>query len=175
MAFPHLVVADRPDLVALACLPGSTGKVLRDRGYGPNELVDHVWRDHLVLRLAAPAEAHSVELHWRAADGGFRGWYLNLQAPLQRTPLGWDTTDHDLDVWIDADGTATLKDVDELAAAVRAGAFTPAQAAEIHAEAERALARYRAGAPPFGQGWERRHPDRAWRPPRLAPGWASSA
>jgi hypothetical protein len=172
-AFPHVLVRDDADLVALWVEPGARGKVLRHRlGYfGHNELVDHVWAQHRVLRLVTPGSRHSVDLMWHADGSDFRGWYINLQAPLRRTALGFDTTDHDLDLWIAADGQATWKDEDELAEAVACGAFAADEAAAFRREGERVLARFRAGEPPFHRGWETWRPDPAWALPALPEGW----
>ena len=43
--------------------------------------------------LVKPGAAHSVELLWNAETGQFLCWYINLQEPLRRTPLGFDTMD----------------------------------------------------------------------------------
>ncbi len=57
--------------------------------------------------------SHSVYVHW-GRDGEFLGWYVNLEDPWRETALGFDTTDHLLDVWIDPDRTWRWKDEDHL-------------------------------------------------------------
>jgi len=57
-------------------------------------------------------------------DGGFRGWYVNFEAPFMRTGSVLDTVDWHLDLWIDPDGTWRWKDEDEADAAVAAGALS---------------------------------------------------
>ena len=42
-------------------------------------------------------------LFWRDPDWELRNWYGNIQAPLKRTAIGFDTADYLLDVWIDPD------------------------------------------------------------------------
>jgi predicted RNA-binding protein associated with RNAse of E/G family len=45
----------------------------------------------------------------------FTGYYANILTPVRfHSPLDWETTDLFLDVWLDADGSATLLDEDEL-------------------------------------------------------------
>ena len=46
----------------------------------------------------------------------FLGWYVNLQSPLRRSPLGFDMTDWALDVWVEPDGRWQWKDEDDFAA-----------------------------------------------------------
>ena len=80
-------------------------------------------------------------LLWTAEDRR-RVWYVNLQDPLRRTPLGFDTVDHALDVVVELDRSSwRWKDEEELAEAVRDGLFTPEEAADFRAWGERAVER----------------------------------
>lgn len=111
------------------------------------------------LRVTRPGDAFSVFLF---ADG----WYVNLEQPQRRTALGFDYEDELLDVWVPYGGKPELLDEDELDEAVQRGFFTPEQAAEIRAKAERVLAE-----PPWPTGWEDWHPEPGWQLPELPPGW----
>ena len=84
--------------------------------------------------------SHSVYVHW-GRDGEFLGWYVNLEEPWRETTLGFDTTDHLLDIWIDPDRTWRWKDEDHLAEAVEIGLFTQEKADAVR---ERRRARDRA-------------------------------
>ena len=99
-------------------------------------------------------------------DGSFRGWYVNLEQPQQRTPLGFDFEDELLDIWVERGKEPELLDEDELDEAVRRGYFKAQRAAEIRAKAERILAN-----PPWPTGWEDWQPDPGWQVPALPPGW----
>jgi protein associated with RNAse G/E len=95
-------------------------------------------------------------------------WYVNLQAPLHRTPLGFDTNDHTLDVLVAPDKTWRWKDEDQLADAVGVGIYTADVAAEIRAEAERVIANFETRLP---TGWETWQPDLDWPLLSLPAGW----
>jgi predicted RNA-binding protein associated with RNAse of E/G family len=98
-------------------------------------------------------------------------WYVNLQAPLRRTPLGFDTVDHALDVIVELDGSWAWKDEDELAEAVEQGLFTVEEAERFHADGERAIARILDREPPFDRDWSSWRPDPDWPMPTLQTGW----
>lgn len=171
---PHVVVEETPELAALYVAPGTRG--LRPRLpfiEDPAQLrtmtwdhVEHVWTGSHCLRLLRPGAAHCLYLFWAERDWAFEGWYVNLQAPFRRSALAFDTRDHALDVVVEPDGSWRWKDEEHLELAVRIGAFTPDDAAEIRAEGERVLAAW-----PFPTGWEGWRPDPEWPIPSLPPDW----
>jgi Protein of unknown function (DUF402) len=172
-ATPHLVVQDGSGLVALFLPVGTRGKAAAwagspIRGQADREwaLRDVDWDSYRVLRLLRWDERHSVELFWHGATGPFAGWYVNIQEPLRRSPVGFDSDDLVLDVWIEPDGSWEWKDADELDEAVRLGRFTAAEAQAIRAEGERVVAQR-----PWPTGWEDWRPDPGWELPRLPAGW----
>jgi predicted RNA-binding protein associated with RNAse of E/G family len=126
---------------------------------------DYVWHTNRALFLYRPGNAHSVGVFWREADGAFQFWYVNLEAPWRRTPLGFDTLDHTLDVVLAPDLRSwAWKDEDEFAWCQEVGIITPPQAAAIRAEGERAIAAAAHRASPYCDGWERWEPDPVWAP-----------
>lgn len=172
-AFPHRFVANDGDRVALFLAPGTHGVWMgRDpdggyldrwaRGDDPHP---HVWHTHHILWLVEPGDAHMLGLLWDEA-WRFRGWYVNLQAPLRETALGFDSTDWALDVWIESNGTRSWKDEDDFAKAQTLGVLDREAAAAVRAEGERVI-RER----PWPTGWEDWRPDSAWTPPDLPAGW----
>jgi long-chain acyl-CoA synthetase len=100
----------------------------------------HVWTSNRVLQIARFGAQHSLSLFWDDAADEFVGWYVNLQVPLERSPLGFDTLDRALDVWIDPDGSWRWKDENDLAACVALELISADEAAEIRAEGERVIA-----------------------------------
>ena len=92
------------------------------------------------LMISELGAAHSVYVNW-GRDGEFAGWYVNLEDPWRVSPLGFDTTDHLLDVVVEPDRSWRWKDEDHLAEAVEVGLFTQKQAWGIRAEGERAIER----------------------------------
>lgn len=99
-------------------------------------------------------------------DGSFRGWYVNLERPQQRSALGFDYEDELLDVWVALGAEPELLDEDELEEAVERGFVSAERAAEVRATAEQVLAE-----PPWPTGWEDWRPEPGWQLPVLTPGW----
>jgi hypothetical protein len=172
-AFPHRFALERDGRVGLYCAPGTAGVWMgRDadgrylerwaRGDDPRA---HVWRRHHVLRLVRPADEHTVEIFW---DESWEHvcWYVNLQAPLVETALGFDTTDWALDIVAWPGGDWRWKDEDDLAEAVERRIFSPELATRIRAAGERVVAER-----PWPTGLEHWRPDPAWAPPALADDW----
>jgi uncharacterized protein len=173
-AFPHRFV-DAGDRFGFYVGPGAPGVWMgRDadgryleRWVRGDDPFPKVWSDHHVLRLVRPSAAHSVDLFW-TEDWTFKWWYVNLQTPLGRTPLGFDTTDLALDLWVEPDGTPHWKDEDDFAEARALGVLDDESAAAMRAEGERVLEEW-----PFPTGWEDWRPDPDWPVPQLPARWAA--
>jgi hypothetical protein len=162
----------RPPGSPLGRAVDSTGRELKipDRDW---KLESAAGSGRRVLSFAFPDRPYAVLMMWE--DGGFWGWYLNLQAPLARTPIGFDTVDHVLDVVIGPDGTSPeMKDQDELEEAVALGLFSPQDAAAFHRWADRAAEHVLRREPPFDRDWRGWEPDPIWPSPQLPSGWDSS-
>ena len=129
----------------------------------PNE-----WHHRRVLSFAFPDTPYAVLATWDAQTDAFNGWYVNLQDPLRRTEIGFDTRDHVLDVLIPADRAAwSWKDEDELAEALALGLFTEADAERFRWAGERAVEHVLLREPPFDEDWEDWRPDPEWGVPEL--------
>ncbi len=111
-----------------------------------------VWREHHVLAVTRPHDAHSLWLMW-TPTWEFRCWYVQLQSPIVRRPNAIETMDHALDAVIEPDGKWHWKDEDDFVEAQRLGVFTPEEAAAVRREGERVIADRL-----WITGWER------WRP-----------
>jgi uncharacterized protein len=176
-ARPMIVVQDDPHQTTLF-LPGGVrcGLPIGEDGH-ELRLPDRPWRlevrprgDQPILSFAWPDTPYAVLL-WVAEDER-RVWYVNLEEPIERTSMGFDTVDHALDALIELDRSSwRWKDEDELAHAVRAGLFSEAEAANFYAWGERAVRRVLAGDPPFDRSWEDWQPDPGWAVPELPDGW----
>jgi hypothetical protein len=108
-ARPAVVVRDEPDGTMLYIPPDVLVAAAVDDAGEELRIPDRPWhlelREHLgfgVLSWAWPETGYAV-LYTHHPDGSPRGWYVNLQAPLVRAPLGFDTVDHALDVVIPLD------------------------------------------------------------------------
>ena len=183
-ALPVTVVRDDPELNVVYLAAGTPVRwpALPDgrdlRSIPPEEAfragwttVERAWQGHGILMVTEPGAAHSVWLFWQGPQRDFWGWYVNLQAPLRRTPLGYDSEDHTLDIWVERPREWEWKDEHELEAAVAVGYYTPEQAAEIRAEGERVVARIESWDSPFSDGWENWQPDGDWPLPELPADW----
>jgi uncharacterized protein len=163
-------------VITCACLPGGADlrSVSKAEMFGqPWDTRRHGWRNN-VLMVLQPEVPYAV-WHFFTPEGEFRNWYGNLQTPYHRWSGGVDVVDHQLDLVVNPDREVEWKDIDELAAAVDAGWFTPAESAEIHAAAGRLAAFAPAGAPPFDDRWRDFEPDPAWPIPVLPADWATPA
>jgi hypothetical protein len=174
-----VVVQDGADQQSFCVFPGTRWRApLRPNGTPLRlpeaawRLVDRLWSGATILSFAWPDVAHAVLLSYEQATGAFEGFYVNLQDPLRRTRIGFDTTDHVLDALVEPDRSAwRWKDEDELAEAVERGLFTPAQAEGFRVEGERAVRRIVDGEPPFDRDWSAWEPDPRWPIPRFPAGW----
>jgi len=173
-AAPARVVADRPD-VLVTWIASGTPIVYPTGQDGEGRLlplaswrIEHrPWFGAGCLELMPPGRAHAIRL-LRDDDGSFRGWYVNLQAPMRRRPDGFDTRDLQLDLVVAPGGAVTWKDEDHLEQAVELGLLSDDDACLARAEAERVLAEW-----PFPTGWEDWCPDPGWELelPELPAGW----
>jgi hypothetical protein len=177
-ARPVTVVQDAPELVALWMAPGTHwlqprrpdgGRVgILDVLHDSWVLSDAIWQGGGALILQVPTGAHALIGFWDDDNQHLDSWYINMQAPLRRTPLGFDTLDHILDIVVSLDRRSwAWKDEEPLAEAVSRGLVTPESAHAIRAEGERALQLLLDGKPPFAPEWEQWAPDPAWGIPAL--------
>jgi hypothetical protein len=138
-------------------------------GLGDWVFVDALW-DVSTVVLMREAEWHAVWISW-LEDGTQWGWYVNLQKPFRRTPLGFETMDLMLDVVIDLDRSWRWKDEDELALFVERGVFGRQLAERVRREGLEVARRAERGEPPFDGSWSDWRPDPGWRRPALPTDW----
>jgi hypothetical protein len=179
-ARPAIVVQDTPELIACYIAPGSPWKMPRSSSgerVSPARrrqegwvLHDAVWLDISLLRLSIPRDNYSV-LIFRDSSGSQTHWYINLEEPLERSPLGFDCRDQILDVILTPDLTSwRWEDEDELEEAVNAGLVTRELSAALYAIGKAVIAKLQSGRSVFNE-WERWRPDPSWSIPDLRDGW----
>jgi predicted RNA-binding protein associated with RNAse of E/G family len=175
-AIPNYLIEEAPERVVTALLPGARcqrwtvarAEVWAALAGGRWKTAETTWHTHRTLWIW-PRGAHYMVGHfWEDATDRFQGWYLNLQTPLRRSPVGFDLWDQVLDVVVRPDRTWSWKDEDECAEATRLGVLAPGEAAAIRAEGERLIARLDEIVP---TGWEDWRPHPGWPPLVLPAGW----
>ena len=185
-ARPMIVAQDDGDLIALwfpkgtawkRPVPPSTHPSARDRGErlarclvkGEWVFVDTEW-DVSTLVLVRGDDWHAVWVSWLDDESPW-GWYVNLQQPIRRTPLGFATMDLALDVLVANDRTWRWKDEDELETFVNMGVLDGELAARVREEGLRVARRAERNEPPFSEPWQDWRPEPSWTRPELPAGW----
>ncbi len=170
MTWPARVVEDSDDLLALWIPAGAEYRAWHTPPGEPRRLVPATWRRE-TLRLMFPGRAHSIWCTWEGPERTFRLFYVNLEEPFRRTPIGFDTNDHTLDVIAWPNLRWEWKDLEDFEALVRSGVFTPPFAAAVRAEAESVIADIEARRGVFASAWPAWRPPPHWTIPALPAGW----
>ncbi len=178
-AFPTIVVKDEPDLIALYMPAGVLGRNVTHKPT-PEELfsltelsvVKCTWQRTDVLMLIVPGEAFSTYIMWETGTKNLDCLYVNLQDPIRRTPIGFDTMDHTLDIVISPDMSEwEWKDDDEFMEAQKVGFYSSEQAREIWAEGEKAIRLITSERRSLYEEWEKWQSNPEWEFPKLSPLW----
>ncbi len=134
-------------------------------------LCEEVWTTE-ALRIVTRYSRHSVMLFWTPGFEELLQWYVNIEDPMVRTPIGFDYLDQLLDIRIASDLSGwSWKDEDEFEEAVDIGILTSEEAAAFRSEGESVIAALRARRPPFDEPWAQWRPDPNWPSPALLEGW----
>ena len=183
---PVTIVRDDADCIALYTAVGTPIKVQATRDgtrltratpFVEREgmiggLADTTWTTNHVLMLHQPGRMSAIWLFWRDPEWSFQGYYANLQAPLRRTHLGFDTADYLLDVEIRPDFCWVWKDEDEWDAALEGGLVARDVLIAARDDGERVIRDVEARVWPFNAGLESWRPDPAWPIPEMPDDWA---
>lgn len=178
-AFPTIVVQDSPELIVLYMPAGVRGKNV-DHKPATNELfsanklkvIDFQWQRTDVLMVIVPDDSFSTYLMRDTITKELDCWYVNLQEPIRRTPIGFDTMDNMLDVVISTDMSAwSWKDDDEFAEAQKIGFYSVEKAHEIWTEGERAVQLITKERRDLYKKWEMWQANPEWELPILSPEW----
>lgn len=181
------VIKDTPEETALLVLPGAECMV--PDGYihhahdaskwdrwqetlaNSVQLEKFTWRTNRFLILLEPEKFYSTIYIWEAASDQFVCYYINFQLPFQRTRLGFDTLDLDLDIVIEASHEWQWKDMDEYQHGIRMGGIQSDWVKNVeHAQSE-VFARIEKRAYPLDASWLNWRPDPNWSAPRLPENW----
>jgi hypothetical protein len=180
-ARPFTVAHDDDDLIALYIEPGAVCKSLTAEGAPKNSwndlllarewsLHDVVWKWSRVLMLARPGRWSSIWGFWGEQGGEPLAWYVNLEEPMRRTDVGFDTRDLQLDLVVMPDHTWTWKDEAEFEEMIDLGLITQQEAETVRAEGEAVIAEIARGDE-WWLAWKDWAPDPSWPVPTLPDGW----
>jgi predicted RNA-binding protein associated with RNAse of E/G family len=113
-----------------------------------------------------------VWAYWGRPDRPFLGWYVNIQVPFQRTPIGIDSLDLELDLLVTPTYEVVVKDEEHVGASAALGRYTEDDAVAIHAVGARVRAEIEAGDRWWDERWSRWVPSpELLVPPELPSGW----
>jgi len=170
MSWPYRVVRDDAELTALFIPEGATYMQWQARPDGTRELGEARWRRD-VLRLMYPGRTYSIWLFWEGDPRRFTTYYVNFEEPFRRTPIGFDTNDHTLDIMVAPDFSWRWKDEDDFEALIANGNFSADFGAEVRAAARGVLDMVETRASPFSDGWETWAAPPNWEVPVLHERW----
>jgi len=97
-----------------------------------------------------------------------------MEEPFRRTPIGFDTQDHTLDIVVQPDLTWAWRDENEFRNHVREGFFTEGLAEAVREEGIRVLDEISSGVHPCLAGWTEWSPEKSWKPPVVSEQWATA-
>jgi hypothetical protein len=150
-------------------LPRSMPLIQREREIA--SLTDGTWTHNHTLMISEPHRLGAVWLFWSEVDWSFNSYYVNLQAPLEPSPPGFDTEDYLLDIVVAPDLSWRWKDEDEFAIAIEHELISPVLLHAARAEGRRFIEEIEARQWPFGHGLEHWRPEPGWDVPDLPAGW----
>ncbi len=175
MGWPHLVLRDTSDLVALYMPEGAQ---LRRWNVEGVRFRQPLRLSHgASVRLLFPGRRYEVTMFYDTGTGAapwveslfpggkgpFYGWKVDMTSPFYRTEAGFDVIDEVLDIVVNPDRSFRWKDQDELAQLTALGIYTESDAEELHQIGLEVIELILAGKPPFDDEWVNWRPPTGWR------------
>lgn len=177
---PGTVVADTPEVIALYMMPGTLYKHPRTIDgspvpqFLPDEwvLVDQQWCGGGALYLSRPGQWYVLMGLFGDDNQRIEQWYVNLQTPYHRTPIGFDYLDQELDIIIDRELSAWIwKDEEQFLDAQRRGRISSQPAAHVRRVGEQIVEQLQAHRLPLPELWRQWRPPEQWAIPPLPHDW----
>jgi hypothetical protein len=177
--YPVHIVEDRDD--ALISYVGPGAELGFVDGVWPTASGAHPWRDrtrwegHGCLMVQRPGDMFAVWHYWHGPDRRFLCWYVNVQAPFQRTAIGYDTQDFELDVVVFPDGRWVFKDREVLADRVSEGRLSQRLVERVVQFGDELAEELDAGRMRWDERWADWTPPSTWHDADLPAGWSAMA
>lgn len=177
---PVTVVEDTPNLIALYMMPGTIYKHPRAIDGSPINhflpdswvLQDKEWWGGRALYLTYPGSWYVTIGFFREDNATIAEWYINLQTPYQRTALGFDYLDQELDIVINSNLTAwSWKDEEEFLDAQKRHRISIEQANYVRQVGEDVLHQLEKRQFTLPTDWLNWKPQVSWTIPRLPETW----
>ena len=185
-----VVVHDEPKEVALAMLPGAecfapegyiNGKHGTSRQW--NRWDDYIndnwkmqgynWHTNRLLYLIEPEKFYASIYFWHADTNRFLCYYINFQLPFQRSEIGFDTLDLELDIVIKPTYQWSWKDFNEYRAGIFRGIILKEWADQIECAKLEILEKIEKRQYPLDGKWLDWKPDPNWPTPKLPENWSN--
>jgi predicted RNA-binding protein associated with RNAse of E/G family len=132
---------------------------------GECEVGEWTWRRTTWLSFLTAGRYFAISPVW--VGERFDCWYVNFQAPYERTAVGVDTSDLHIDLHVDPDLSYRWKDEDEYAHARRLGLVTDACHQKVEEAREQVVAMVQQERGVFAASWDGWAPYHAWLLPEL--------
>ncbi|HET7170537.1 MAG TPA: DUF402 domain-containing protein [Gaiellales bacterium] len=159
-AIPVLVVCDEPALLAVYVPEGAPFAFPPGDWPTPHPWSNRsAWSGHGIVMLHRPDDPYAVWVFWSGEQRSFHRWYVNFQRPFRRTDDGFETLDHELDLWSRDGREWRWKDEQLFAERTAAGWFTQEEASMIEEGARRVHDELRSAGPWWDPAWA------SWKPP----------
>lgn len=129
------------------------------------------WSRKRLLMVLHPGEIYATYVLWDGASDAFLGYYLNFQTPFQRSAIGFNTLDLELDIVIQPDFSWAYKDEALYNEGLREGFIAQQHASAIEDVKSEITAIINEKRYPLDGTWEHWRPDPDWTPSRLPEGW----
>jgi hypothetical protein len=180
---PVTVVADVPDVIALYMMPDTTCKhpCAIDGSpvphFLPDEwlLIDRQWQGGGALYLSQPGQWYAIMGLFEDNGERIEQWYINLQTPYQRTPLGFDYLDQELDIIVNRNLTSWhWKDEEKFLNAQRRRRISIEQAEHVRHVGENFLQQLQTGGMGLTDLWRDWQPPKHWHIPSLPDTWCEA-
>jgi hypothetical protein len=183
-----VVVQDQPEEVALTILPGA--ECFAPEGYingkhgisghwdrwgeyekGNWKMERYTWRTNRLLILLQPKKYYASYYFWQANSGRFLCYYVNFQLPFQRSGIGFDSFDLELDIIIEPTHEWRWKDVEDYQRGIDCGILCKEWVQEIDTAKLEIFDKLEKRVYPYNDSWLSWIPNPNWLPPTLPENW----